>query len=60
LIEVKENETHLYNTFDAAYFFNATTLAKGVTDNRLVAAVPGFLTAIGVMWESLMVKFFLI
>jgi len=50
LIEVrKDNKTTLYNTFDAAYFFNSTTLAKGVTDNRLVAAVPGFLTAIGVI-----------
>lgn len=50
LIEVrKDNKTTLHNTYDAAYFFNSTTLAKGVTDNRLIAAVPGFLTAIGVI-----------
>jgi ABC-type transporter Mla subunit MlaD len=50
LIEVrKDGETHLFNTFDAVYFFNSSTLAKGVTENRLVAAVPGFLTAIGVI-----------
>lgn len=50
LIEVRKNEkTYLYNTYDAAYFFNSTTLAKGITDNRLIAAVPGFLTAIGVI-----------
>jgi len=50
LIEVrKENETKIYNTYDAAHFFNSYTLAKGVTDSRLVAAVPGFLTAIGVI-----------
>ncbi|SON52545.1 anti-phage ZorAB system protein ZorA [Vibrio tapetis] len=47
--ERKDNKTTLYNTFDAAYFFNTTTLAKGVTENRLIAAVPGFLTAIGVI-----------
>lgn len=50
LIEVRQNgETQLFNTFDAAHFFNTSTLAKGVTDNRLIAAVPGFLTAVGVI-----------
>ncbi len=50
LIEVHQNgETQLFNTFDAAHFFNTSTLAKGVTDNRLIAAVPGFLTAVGVI-----------
>jgi hypothetical protein len=50
LIEIKRNEIiHLYNTLDAAYFFNPSTLAKGITENRLIAAVPGFLTAIGVV-----------
>ena len=50
LIEVrKEGLIHLYNTFDASHFFNTHTLAKGVTENRLIAAVPGFLTAIGVI-----------
>jgi len=50
LIEIHKNgKTKLFNTFDADHFFNSSTLAKGVTDNRLVAAVPGFLTAIGVI-----------
>jgi len=50
LIEVrKDGKTHLFNTFDAVHFFNSSTLAEGVTDNRLIAAVPGFLTAIGVI-----------
>ena len=40
---------HLYNTLDASHFFNHYTLARGLTDNRLLAAVPGFLTAIGVI-----------
>ncbi|MDO6718707.1 anti-phage ZorAB system protein ZorA [Psychrosphaera sp. 1_MG-2023] len=50
LIEVKSiDNVHLHNTFDASYFFNTHTLANGVTDNRLIAAVPGFLTAVGVI-----------
>ncbi|MFT6908123.1 MAG: hypothetical protein ACJAS1_004812 [Oleiphilaceae bacterium] len=50
LIEVRQDgETQLFNTFDAVHFFNTSTLAKGVTDNRLIAAVPGFLTAVGVI-----------
>ena len=50
LVEVKKGETvHLYNILDASHFFNSSTLAKGVTENRLIAAVPGFLTAIGVI-----------
>ena len=40
---------HLYNTLDAAHFFNHYSLARGLTDNRLLAAVPGFLVAIGVI-----------
>ena len=39
----------LFNTVDAAHFFNTSTLARGLTENRLLAAVPGFLTAIGVL-----------
>lgn len=39
----------LFNTLDAIHFFNTTTLARGLTENRLLAAVPGFLTAIGVL-----------
>jgi len=50
LIEVNQDgQLGLYNTYDSAHFFNSTTLAKGITENRLVAAVPGFLTAIGVI-----------
>lgn len=50
LIEIcKNGEIKLCNTYDADHFFNPSTLAKGVTENRLVAAVPGFLTAIGVI-----------
>ena len=39
----------LCNTLDASHFFNHYSLARGLTDNRLLAAVPGFLTAIGVI-----------
>lgn len=39
----------LSNTLDAAHFFNTGSLSKGLTGNRLLAAVPGFLTAIGVI-----------
>jgi len=39
----------LFNTLDAAHFFNTTTLSRGLTENRLLAAVPGFLTAVGVI-----------
>jgi DNA repair exonuclease SbcCD ATPase subunit len=39
----------LFNTLDAEHFFNSYTLARGLTENRLLAAVPGFLTAIGVI-----------
>lgn len=41
--------TRLFNTLDAEHFFNSHTMARGLTDNRLLAAVPGFLTAIGVI-----------
>ena len=37
------------NTIDAQHFFNTHTLAQGLTESRLIAAVPGFLTAIGVI-----------
>ena len=42
-------EVPLNNTIDAGHFFNGHTLAPRITDSRLVAAVPGFLTAIGVI-----------
>ena len=39
----------LFNTLDSAHFFNTSSLASNLTQNRLLAAVPGFLTAIGVV-----------
>ena len=39
----------LFNTLDAAHFFNTHTISSGLTESRLLAAVPGFLTAIGVI-----------
>lgn len=41
--------SRLFNTLDAAHFFNTSSLSKGLTENRLLAAVPGFLTALGVI-----------
>lgn len=46
---VSEGEKRIQNTYDAAHFFNVHTLGRGITENRLLAAVPGFLTAIGVV-----------
>ena len=45
----KNGETHLYNIIDSRYFFNTSSLAKDITESRLLAAVPGFLTAFGVV-----------
>jgi hypothetical protein len=42
-------EKSVYNTLDAEHFFNPRTLASGITSNRLLAASPSFLTAIGVL-----------
>lgn len=42
-------EKGVYNTLDAEHFFNPRTLASGITSNRLLAAAPSFLTAIGVL-----------
>ena len=41
--------SRLSNTLDAAHFFNTHTLARRLTESRLLAAVPGFLIAIGVI-----------
>jgi uncharacterized protein YidB (DUF937 family) len=50
LVEVKSDSSiSIRNTLDAGHFFNTHTIAKQVTENRLIAAVPGFLTAIGVI-----------
>lgn len=43
------DRTRLFNTYDAAHFFNTHTLARNITESRLIAAVPGFLTALGVI-----------
>lgn len=43
------DKKQLSNTLDAAHFFNTRSLARGLTENRLLAAVPGFLTALGVI-----------
>jgi hypothetical protein len=48
LVESKDGK-RLYRALDVAYFFNARSLSPGLTENRLLAAVPGFLTAIGVI-----------
>jgi len=49
LIEVNNNKPCLHNTIDAHHFFNNSTLASGITESRMLAAVPGFLTAVGVI-----------
>ncbi|MEA3332672.1 MAG: anti-phage ZorAB system protein ZorA, partial [Pseudomonadota bacterium] len=43
------DKRRLHNTLDAAHFFNTRSLARNLTENRLLSAVPGFLTAIGVI-----------
>lgn len=48
LVHVPQKQ-RLCNTLDAAHFFNTHAIARGLTENRLLAAVPGFLTAIGVI-----------
>jgi len=48
LVKSSDGE-RLFNTLDAAHFFNVSTLAGSLTQNRLLAAVPGFLTAVGVV-----------
>ncbi|SIO95425.1 anti-phage ZorAB system protein ZorA [Vibrio spartinae] len=45
----RDGIVRLYNTYDAAYFFNSSTLAAGSTESRMLTAVPGFLTAVGVI-----------
>lgn len=50
LVEVREGEhLALYNTLDSAHFFNNTTIGSSLSGNRLLAAIPGILTAIGVI-----------
>jgi len=46
---ISKDGQRLYRALDVSYFFNARSLSPGLTENRLLAAVPGFLTAIGVI-----------
>ena len=46
---ISGDQKALYNTLDADHFFNARTLASGLTGSRLLAATPSFLVAIGVL-----------
>jgi hypothetical protein len=39
----------LLNTIDAGHFFNSHSLGARLLDNRLLAALPGLLTALGVL-----------
>src|SRR3546814_12374633 len=39
----------LFTTLDAEHFFNARTLASGLTASRLLAAAHSFLVAVGVL-----------
>lgn len=48
LVHISQKQ-RLCNTLDAAHFFNTHSIARGLTENRLLAAVPGFLTAVGVI-----------
>lgn len=43
------DDYHLHSVFDANHFFNNSTLAGGITESRMLAAVPGILTAVGVI-----------
>lgn len=45
----RDSGDRLHNTIDSDHFFNFHTLAPALTENRLLAAVPGILTAIGVI-----------
>lgn len=49
--------TRLYNTIDAGVFFNTDTLARGISENRLIAALPGILTAVGLLGTFLGLQF---
>jgi len=50
LLEIGEGEDcQLHSTLEAQHFFNSSTLAAGITESRMLAAVPGFLTAVGVI-----------
>lgn len=46
---VSGNQKQLFSTLGASDFFNGKTLARGLTGSRLLAAVPSFLVALGVL-----------
>ncbi|MEH8205527.1 anti-phage ZorAB system protein ZorA [Aeromonas veronii] len=46
---LSSDNKQLFNSIDAEHFFNAKTLATGLTASRLLAATPSFLVAIGVL-----------
>ncbi len=46
---VSGDQKQLFSTLGASYFFNGKTLARGLTGSRLLAAVPSFLVALGVL-----------
>lgn len=46
---LSSDKKQLFNSIDAEHFFNAKTLATGLTASRLLAATPSFLVAIGVL-----------
>lgn len=46
---ISGDQKALFNTLDADHFFNARSLAPGLTGSRLLAATPSFLVAIGVL-----------
>ncbi|RUE46302.1 anti-phage ZorAB system protein ZorA [Pseudomonas aeruginosa] len=43
------DQKKLFNTLDADHFFNARTLATGLTASRLLGALPGLLVGLGVL-----------
>ncbi len=46
---ISGDQKALFNTLDADHFFNARSLAPGLTGSRLLAATPSFLVAVGVL-----------
>lgn len=44
-----QSSPQLFSTADSRYFFNAPTLAPGLSGNRLIISVPSMLVAIGVL-----------
>ncbi|MCP4696038.1 MAG: anti-phage defense ZorAB system ZorA, partial [Gammaproteobacteria bacterium] len=48
-VESADGGARICQTLDSAHFFNTATLAKGISENRLVAAIPGILTAFGIL-----------